>query len=97
MGTKVAPSLANIFMGEFEDKFIHPKSENSICWFRFIDNIVGIYRGSEESLKTLVDEFNEAHLTIKFTLECSKYSVNFLDTTVHLEEGKLWTDLYCTN
>ena len=59
MGTMVvAQSLANMFMGEVEEKVNYPKSKNIVCWFRFIDDIVGIYRGSEESIKSLVSEYN---------------------------------------
>ena len=31
----------------------------------------------------------------KFTVEKSRSHVSFLDTMVHLENGRLWTDLFC--
>ena len=94
MGTKVAPSLANIFMGEFEETHIYGQDEKIVLWLRFLDDIMGIYKGTPEELKDFVKNLNEAHPTIKFTLEFSEEKVNFLDTTVHLDGGKIWTDLY---
>ena len=34
------------------------------------------------------------HPTIKFTADCSKTSINFLDVTVSTAEGIIETDLY---
>ena len=42
-----------------------------------------------------MDKLNNSHSTIKFTVEYSLESINFLDTIVNLTmEGLLWTDLY---
>ena len=38
---------------------------------------------------------NGCHKSIKFMAEISEVNVPFLDLNVHIEEGKLWTDLYC--
>ena len=70
------------------------KDENVILWLRFLDDIMGLYTGPPDELMRFVENLNEVHPTIKFTLEHSEESVNFLDTTVHLENGKLWMDLY---
>ncbi len=94
MGTKVALSLANIFMGEFKEKHIYGKDDHIVLWLRFLDDIMGIYKGTPEQLEEFVQNLNEVHPTIKFTLEHSDTCVNFLDTKVHLEDGKLWTNLY---
>ena len=46
MGTKCAPSYANIFMGWFEEKFIFPLPANlSDFYVRFIDDIFLIWNG----------------------------------------------------
>ena len=37
---------------------------------------------------------NKKHPTTKFTGECSKTQINFLDVTVYLEDRKIKTDLY---
>ena len=32
MGTKLVPSLANIFVADFEEKFVYPHKANFIIW-----------------------------------------------------------------
>ena len=42
MGTKVAPSLANIFMADFEDKFVSNYHLKPLLYKKIIDDIVMI-------------------------------------------------------
>ncbi len=46
MGTKVAPTFANIFMGKFENDHVytHPLYSKVLVWLRFIDDILFIFR-----------------------------------------------------
>ncbi len=37
---------------------------------------------------------NSIDRNLKFTLEYSREKVIFLDTTVHMENGELWTEVY---
>ena len=54
MGTKCAPSSANIFMGWFDEQFIFPLLTNSSDFYlRFIDDIIAIQNGT----KTEFDDF----------------------------------------
>ena len=80
MGTKLAPSYANIFMGEFEH--VYPYHLQPSLWKRFIDDIFFIWPHGTEELKRFVEFLNNRHQTIKFTLEHSYFNVNFLDVTV---------------
>ena len=41
-----------------------------------------------------MEDLNQAHHTIKFTVEWSRSSIPFLDTRVLLENGRLSTDLH---
>ena len=43
MGTKLAPSFANLFMGYFDDKFIYSYRLQPLSWKRFIDDIFFIW------------------------------------------------------
>jgi hypothetical protein len=96
MGTRVAPSFANLFMADFEDKFVYPYTHQPTIWMRYIDDIFLIWQHGETKLSKFLDHLNQCHPTIKFTSEHSLTQINFLDTTVHLDNnGLLYTDLYC--
>ena len=95
MGTRVAPTYANIFMAEFEDRFVYTYPKKPLLWVRFIDDILLIWDHGEEELQTFISHLNNAHKTIKFTTEISKERVNFLDTSVVVEaDGQITTDLF---
>lgn len=82
MGTKMAPSYANIFMGVLEQKMLQTTDLQPSIWLRYIDDIFAIYRASEDEVHEHINHLNEFHPTIKFTSEISRYSINFLDVTV---------------
>ena len=95
MGTKVAPSLANIFMADFEERFVYRNAGKILLWKRFIDDVVCITEGGTAYLDELFDFLNTCHPTIKFTKEFSNESVSFLDTNLSVDhEGNLSTDLF---
>ena len=96
MGTRVAPSFANIFMADFEDKWVYTYHTQPRVWLRYIDDIFMVWDNDKESLENFLSHLNSCHHSIKFTSEVSKEQINFLDTTVRLnEDRKLYTDLYC--
>ena len=96
MGTICAPSYANIFMGEFEEKFIYPYIEGRTkLYLRYIDNIFIIWTGSEQQFTKFISELNDKHGSIKFDFEMSKRQIPFLDTIVYLDErNHIQTKLY---
>jgi hypothetical protein len=75
MGTKPAPSYANIFMARKVDERIlelaqkyGTNSRNPISLFkRFLDDIFSIYKGTTKNLHKLFEEMNQIHASIKFT------------------------------
>ena len=95
MGTKVAPSFANLFMADFEDKHVYTYHTQPTLWLRYIDDICLLWEHTPEELTSFIEHLNTCHPTIKFTSEQSTSEVNFLDTTVHITTaGTLYTDLY---
>ena len=96
MGTKLAPSFANLFMGYFEEKFVYTYRLQPLLWKRFIDDIFFIWTYGEDELLQFVKHLNDCHTTIKFTLETSLEHVSFLDITIKKKtDGTILTDLYC--
>ncbi|PIK56552.1 hypothetical protein BSL78_06520 [Apostichopus japonicus] len=94
MGTKMAPSFANIFMGNLEKEFLSRQNLKPHTWLRYIDDIFMIWTHGEANLKLFIDDINSFHHTIKFTADFSGHGVHFLDTTVTLQNGSLKTDLF---
>ena len=95
MGTKFAPAYANIFMAEFERKFLDTMIEQPWLWWRFLDDIFTIWTHGRELLDKFLSRLNLFHDTIKFTWTVSETCVPYLDMMVSLCDGKLTTDLYC--
>ena len=101
MGTRVAPTYANIFMAKLEKfmlsncpedlkKFIH-------CWKRYIDDVLLFFSGTYADLDRFHAHLNSVHHTMKFdNYEHNKEnnSCNFLDLTIKISNGKITTDLY---
>ena len=96
MGSKCSCSYADIFMGNFESTKIYPLIANKhLCYYRFRDDIFMIWTGDETDLKEFFRRVNALHDSIKFEWKYSKTEVNFLDTTVKIENnGNLSTKLY---
>ncbi len=94
MGTRVAPTYANLFMAEFEEEHIYTLDKPPLVWWRFIDDVFSIFIGSEDEVKEFVEKLKHLHPTIRFTVEYSQESVNFLDTTVYFKDNRLHTTLY---
>jgi hypothetical protein len=96
MGTKVAPTFANIFMGKL-DKMILNTSNNCIRFYkRFIDDILIFWTSTEEDFLEFMTKINNLHETIKFThsYNISDKSTTYLDMTIKLKNGKVVTDFY---
>ena len=99
MGTRCAPTVANLFMGLLEAKILDSPFVDKIYkkfWRRFIDDILLIWIGSEAELKEFLDFINTLHPTIKFTAsyDFNEAKADFLDTTIYIQNGKITTDLY---
>ena len=96
MGTRVAPTYANLFMANLEEKLVSSYKLQPKIWLRYIDDIFFIWEHGKDELEKWLDYLNKSHKTIKFTAEQSSVEINFLDTKVKVNqnEQKLYTDLY---
>ena len=97
MGTRVAPTYANLFMAHIEESYVYTYKDNSKprIWFRFIDDIWGIFSGNSISFQNFVEHLNSIHDTIKFTKEFSSIEINFLDVTTYRNGQEILSKLYC--
>ena len=81
-------------MAELEEKSLE-KVNNKLylCW-RYIADIFFIWEHGEENLRNFVETLNKFHPKIKFIVEWSQKSINFLDVTVSVINSQIETDLY---
>jgi hypothetical protein len=91
MGSPLSPLLADIFMDRFEQNLFKnlPKNMNKIgYWFRYVDDIICLWTGTNRQLDVFFDYINKIHPKIKFTLEKEEnLKINFLDLTISHESG----------
>ena len=81
MGTRMAPSYANLFLAKFETDALSRAPFQP--WARYISDIFMIWTRSVQDLNTFTSFLNDILPTIKFT---GYYS--FLDVNVSLRNGK---------
>ena len=94
MGTCMAPSYANLFMGKLEREFLQTQDKVPLVWWRYIDDVFIMWTHGEEPLHLFVENLNSYHMTIKLTATWSSEEIIFLETPVYVKNGRLETDLY---
>ncbi len=100
MGTRVAPTMANIFMAEIDEKIQKCARDENLDFIhfykRYIDDILVFWKGSLEQLNDFMTKINSLHHSIKFTCDynIATRSTTYLDTTVSLWNDAINTDLY---
>ena len=67
MGTRVAPTFANLFMADLEERFLQNEPIRPRIWKRFIDDIYVIWEDTNQHLQDMIERLNNFHPTIKFT------------------------------
>ena len=94
MGTKMAPSYANIFMGRLERSLLLRAPFKPLSWLRFIDDIEMKWVENRDCLNDFITFANSFHNSIKFTVDISSSKNVFLDTTSTLEDGEIKFSLH---
>lgn len=89
MGTKMAPSYANIFMGRLERNLLLRAPFKPLSWLRFIDDIEMKWVENRDCLNDFIIFANSFHNSIEFTVDISSSKNVFLDTISTLEDGEI--------
>ena len=72
MGSPLAPTLANLFMGHHGEKWLTSNEAKSIHFYkRYVYDIFSLVK-SEDEAKLFLDFLNTRHESIKFTMETEK-------------------------
>ena len=83
MGSKSSCRYRDVFMHDFENKYIYPRTLNqALAYYRFVDDIFMLWTESEAKLKAFFAQINKIHSMIKFDYKYSYESIEFLDTLV---------------
>lgn len=99
MGKNYAPNFANIFLADWEAKVLDRTHLKPLGWWRYIDDIFGIWPYSLKSLKEFVELVNSVNSSIKVTANISITDTQFLDLIIFkddafLENKRLSTTIY---
>ena len=95
MGAPASVRIANIFMYKFLLVFLNSYTGHIPPFIgRLIDDLFFIWHKDTEELLYFYEQLNKFHNTIKFEITYSTSKVNFLDTTVYIENGLIKTTLY---
>ena len=89
MGTKMAPSYANIFMGILEKQMLCTYPHKPFIYFRYIDDIFMIWTDREDSLNTFLEHCNKQNKHIKFTPTGTGTTVPFAGCFCHPKKWKI--------
>ena len=82
----MAVLFANIFMAEIESELLDQSRIKPLSWKRFIDDIFSLWDTNKQEIELFIEQANNFHPTIKFTVDISDKEITFLDTVVHKSE-----------
>ena len=99
MGTKLAPALATIYIGDLEEQFLESRVLKPELWVRYIDDVFLVWAHPLSEFEAFLQDLNKTRERIRFTAEVSLDSCNFLDLTIYkspkfLSTGLLSTKIY---
>ena len=99
IGSKLGKNYACAYMGEWE-KEVNERAMQEIgkrprFWRRFVDDIIGVWKGGKEDFLKFIEVCNNHEERIKVTYEICEKEAVFLDVKVtKREDGTLKTELY---
>lgn len=82
MGKRFAPSYANIFMAHWEETALAVCPLKPLHYFRFLDDIWGIWIYTKNDFETFFQILNQHHKSIRLTYNLDSEKVTFLDTVI---------------
>uniref|UniRef100_A0A8C5QRW3 Reverse transcriptase domain-containing protein n=1 Tax=Leptobrachium leishanense TaxID=445787 RepID=A0A8C5QRW3_9ANUR len=93
MGTKFAPSYANLYMAAWESRFVCGSrgwAQGSVhAYKRYIDDVFFIWRGGEVSLRPFLESLDSIEWGIKLDSCWSEKEINFLDLNIFIKEDRI--------
>ena len=82
MGSPLGPVLANIFMCDFEEKWVMNNGARPTIWFRYVDDTFTLFNNKDTAVQFL-SYLNSRHKNIQFTIEFElDQEIPFLDVLI---------------
>ncbi len=99
MGTSVACMYATIFMGAYEEDYIHPNLNNHGIFYyrRFIDDGFAVIRDQDDNVTNfmnLVNTLGPEGKRLQWTTSGPKMALEFLDLRLQISAGKIISSSY---
>ena len=94
IGSRLGKSYACTYMGRWETELLSRAKIKPLIFYRFVDDIFGIFGGTVEQLNEFHQMANSIHPNIEVDLRHSTREIDFLDVRVGLIDGSFTTDLY---
>ena len=94
IGSKLGRNYACTYLGKWETLLLNLSELKPFVYFRYIDDIFGIWLHGEESLRSFYHLANNLHSQIKLELRHSTEYVEFLDVRVGLCGDTICTHMY---
>ena len=92
MGNPLAPSLANLFLGELENKYLGRSMKAATFYRRYMDDTLVVFESDNHG--KFLEYLNSWHPNIKFTTEFGGKQLPFLDIQLDIQEDNLNTSVY---
>ena len=83
MGKRFAPSYANIYMSLWEQTALEKCRLKPTHYFRFLDDIFGIWEHTQEEFLEFINVLNTHHRAITIKYVTSRDKIDFLDVTAY--------------
>jgi hypothetical protein len=96
MGNPIAPTLANIFLCDLEEKMLNncPISFKPMFYKRYLDDTFVIFKNSSDS-DLFFNYINNVHPNMTFTMETEQNSnLPFLDMTIQRNSNRFHSSIY---
>ena len=95
MGSPLGPVMVNIFMCDFEEKWVMKNIDQPTVWFRFVDDTFTLFKNKNDALSFL-HYLNGRHNNINFTTEFEQNEeIPFLDILLkHNLDSPFSTSIY---
>lgn len=95
MGAKYAPSLANLFMAQWEEHVVYAQRRPEVVlWARYIDDILLLWDGDEVDLSEFMCSRNMNNRGIHLSYEVSCKEFNFLDLKISVRGDSFVTSTF---